>query len=58
VHFEGSVPLSVSSPGTPPTVAAPTFSHFQADMLSIKVRARAAWAVLPGGVSVVNSVAW
>ena len=58
MYFEGSLPLSVSNPGTPPTVAAPTYSHFQADMLSVKVRGRAAWAVLPGGASVVNNITW
>jgi hypothetical protein len=58
VHFEGAAPLPIASAGTPPTVAAPVYSHFQADMISVKCRAHAAWAVLPGGASVVNNIAW
>ena len=58
VHFEGSDPLPIASPGTPPTVAAPVYSHFQADMISVKCRARCAWAVLPGGASFVSGINW
>jgi hypothetical protein len=56
VHFEGSDPLPIATP--PGTVAAPVYSHFQADMISLKCRARCAWAVLPGGASVVNNINW
>jgi hypothetical protein len=56
VHFEGSDPLPIATP--PGTVAAPVYSHFQADMLSIKVRSRGAWAVLPGGASFVSGINW
>ena len=58
VHFEGSDPLPIASPGSPPTVAAPVYSHFQADMISVKCRARCAWAVLPGGASFVSDINW
>jgi hypothetical protein len=58
VHFEGSDPLPIASPGSPPTVAAPVYSHFQADMISLKCRARCAWAVLPGGASFVSGINW
>jgi hypothetical protein len=58
VHFEGSHPLPIASPGSPPTVAAPVYSHFQADMISVKCRARCAWAVLSGGASFVSGISW
>jgi hypothetical protein len=35
-------------------LAAPTLSTFQTNVISIKVRARAAWAVTPGGAQVVQ----
>ena len=58
VHFEGSDPLPIANPGSPPTVATPVYSHFQADMISVKCRARCAWAVLPGGASFVSGINW
>ena len=58
VHFEGATPEAIGTAGTPSVVAAPTCSHFQADMISVKVRARAAWAVLPGGASFVSGINW
>jgi hypothetical protein len=45
----------VSSPGV---VAAPDVSFFQMELIAIRVRAWAAWAVAPGGAQVVNNVSW
>jgi len=39
-------------------IALPTKTAFQTDLISIRVRARAAWAVTPGGAQVINSVNW
>ena len=58
VHYESSTPLPISTPGTPPTVAAPVYSTFQNDLLSVKVRARCAWTVIPGGSSFVSPINW
>jgi hypothetical protein len=58
VHYESSTPLPISTPGTPPAVAAPVFSTFQNDLLSVKVRARCAWTVIPGGSSFVTTINW
>ena len=56
VHFDDSSPADIVSSGG--TVAAPTLSAFQTNLISIRVRARAAWAVTPGGAQVINSVNW
>jgi hypothetical protein len=58
VHFEATDPLPIAKPGSPLTVAAPLYSHFQADMISVKCRARCAWAVLSGGASFVSGIHW
>jgi hypothetical protein len=58
VHMEDANPLAIGQPGTPPVVAAPTASAFQAYLVVVKVRARAAWAVQPGAVAVVTGAAW
>ena len=59
LHFEDTAPLNIGTPGTPATVAAPTQSAFQVDMIVIKVRARASWGVVsPGGVAFVDGVNW
>ena len=51
VHFESTTPLEIASTGT---IAAPTRSAFQQDMLIIRVRAKATWAVVaPGGVQMI-----
>ena len=58
MHFEDTTPLPIGTPGSPTTVAAPTRSAFQQDLVVIRVRARCAWAALPGAVQVINSVGW
>jgi hypothetical protein len=56
VHFEDSSPADIVGPGG--AVATPTFSAFQTHLISIRVRARAAWAVAPDGAQVINDVNW
>jgi hypothetical protein len=58
VHLEDTSPQDIGTPGSPATVAAPTKSMFQTDLISIKVRANAAWAVTPGGAQFVENVTW
>jgi hypothetical protein len=56
IHMEDLNPAEiVSSPGT---VAAPQKSFFQTEVIAIRVRAWASWAVAPGGAQIVNSVNW
>jgi hypothetical protein len=57
MHYEDTTPLNIGTPGTPPTVAAPTYSAFQKELIAIRVRGRAAWGVHPGGAAVV-AVSW
>ncbi|WP_166296836.1 hypothetical protein [Bradyrhizobium sp. 2S1] len=52
VHFEDESLLDIVGPGS--VVAMPTKTAFQTDLISIRVRARAAWAVTPGGAQVIN----
>lgn len=41
-----------------PLTAGPTLSAFQQELINIKVRGRAAWAVHPGGAQIVTNVTW
>jgi hypothetical protein len=56
IHFEDTTPAAII--GTGGTLAVPTRSAFQTDVIAIKVRGRAAWAVAPGGAQVVANVNW
>jgi hypothetical protein len=56
VHFEDASPADIV--GLDGTIAVPTKSAFQTHLISIRVRARAAWAVTPGGAQVINNVNW
>lgn len=58
VHMEDTAPLAIGTPGSPPTVAAPTLSAFQSGLILIKVRGRCAWCVQPGAVAVVQGASW
>lgn len=56
LHFEDSVPLQISSPGAPPTVAAPSRSLFQTDSIALRAILKAAWALrVPGGASFIST---
>ena len=54
VHLEDSSPVDIVGPDG--AMALPTKTAFQTDLISIRVRARAAWAVAPGGAAVVDNV--
>lgn len=56
VHLEDGSPLDIV--GSDGALALPTKTAFQTDLISIRVRARAAWAVTPGGAQVINNVNW
>jgi hypothetical protein len=58
VHVEDTTPLPIGTPGSPPTVAAPTLSAFQSGLIVIKVRGRVAWCVQPGSISVITGASW
>jgi len=58
IHSEDTTPLAIGTAGSPPTVAAPTRSAFQSDLIVIRVRARCAWAALPGAVQFIETVGW
>jgi hypothetical protein len=58
VHMEDTTPLPIGTPGSPPTVAAPSLSAFQSGLILIKVRGRCAWCVQPGAVAVVTGADW
>ena len=55
-HAEATSPAEIVDTGG--AFAAPTLSTFQTDVISIKVRARTAWAVTPGGAQVVQNINW
>jgi hypothetical protein len=56
VHFEDTNPADIV--GLDGALALPTKNAFQTDLVSIRVRARAAWAVTPGGAQIINGVNW
>jgi hypothetical protein len=43
LHLEDTTPLPIGSPGTPPTVAAPTRSLWQTDTVGLKIRFNVDW---------------
>jgi len=55
-HAEAATPEEIVDAGG--ALAVPTISTFQSDVISIKVRGRAAWAVTPGGAQVIQNVNW
>lgn len=59
VHMEGTTPLQIGTPGSPPTVAAPTQSLFQSANIGIKLNQPVTWALRsPTAVAVINGTAW
>jgi len=59
LHFEDVNPLQISSGAQGSGVlATPTRSAWQTDCIVIKVRARTAWAKLPGSVQLITGVGW
>jgi hypothetical protein len=58
VHMESTTPQDIGTPGAPPVVAAPVLSAWQSGLIVIRVRARAAWCIQTGGVSVLTGATW
>jgi hypothetical protein len=59
IHFEDTAPLAIGTPGSPPTVAAPTRSLWQQELIGVKLRMRCAWASLqPGAVAFMTGTKW
>jgi len=54
-HYEDSNPQNIGTAGTPATVASPTRSAFQSDLILLKLRTRLAWAVRSGAVQYVTA---
>jgi hypothetical protein len=55
-HMESTAPLPIV--GNTGTVAAPTISSFQQNLIFLKVRAWCAWAIQPGAVAAVSGADW
>jgi hypothetical protein len=59
LHYEDTAPADLGTFGSPATVAAPSQSLFQTDVIALRLRLRCAWgAVQPGMAQVVNNVTW
>jgi hypothetical protein len=58
VMDDTATPPQIGTPGSPPVVAAPTLSAWQAYLIVVKVRARMAWTVQPNCVALVTGAAW
>ena len=60
LHFEGASPLAIGTAGTPNTVAAPTISLFQQDLVAIKSIWTLDWRILrKAGIQVLTgTTAW
>jgi hypothetical protein len=56
LHYEGANPLALVDPSG--TVAAPSMSNFQGDIVAIRVIGNCAWAVAPGGSAFISGVTW
>jgi hypothetical protein len=56
LHFEDAAPADIVDVGGTP--AAPAKSAYQLDLISLRVKARAAWCAAPGAVAVVENVVW
>lgn len=56
VHYDDSDPSPIVAPDG--AAAWPTFSAYQSNLISIRLRARAAWACQQGGAQVIQSVNW
>jgi hypothetical protein len=58
LHFESATPLPIASVGSPPTIAAPTHSGWQENLILIKLRGRMTWCVQPNAVCWMQGVQW
>ena len=59
VHFEDATPLPIATGAQGSGVlATPTRSALQQDLIIIKLRARCAWAAMPGAVQYLTGATW
>jgi hypothetical protein len=59
IHLDNVTPLAIGSTGSPPTVAAPVVSLWQADLISIRVIFEVSWALRSSvGLAWTESVTW
>jgi hypothetical protein len=59
LHLEGATPAQIGTPGTPPVVAAPAQSLFQAANIAIKEILPVTWALRsPTAVAVISGTKW
>jgi len=59
IHEEDTTPLPIGTPGTPATVAAPTRSLWQTDVIALRMKLFCAWAMrAPGLVQQVANTTW
>jgi hypothetical protein len=56
VHLEDGSPSDIVGPDG--VLAVPSKTAFQTNLVSIRVRTWAAWAVAPGGAPIINNVNW
>jgi hypothetical protein len=55
LHYEDTTPLQLATGGV---MASPTRNVFQQDLIALKLRARVAWAVLPGAIASLTGANW
>jgi hypothetical protein len=59
VHFENTTPLPLATGAQGSGVlATPARNAFQQDLIIIKLRARCAWAAMPGAVQYLTGANW
>jgi HK97 family phage prohead protease/HK97 family phage major capsid protein len=59
LHLEDTTPANITTPGAPPTVAAPVVSMFQTDSLALRLIMPMNWVLRRAGVvSWVDAVTW
>jgi hypothetical protein len=57
-HSEDTTPAAIVG-GPPAAPAVPTRSAFQTDVIAVRCRAKAAWAVVaPGGAQLIENISW
>jgi hypothetical protein len=59
LHLEDTAPLQIGTPGTPPTVAAPTRSLWQTDTIGLRLVMPMNWTMRRTGmVQHIDAVSW
>ena len=59
VHMESTAPLPIATPGSPPTIAAPTQSLWQTAAIGLRCLIDCDWTLRrAGAVSTITGVTW